>query len=264
MLRAAFDAARMRDQSDTGGGGAEDAPTRAWDGGRYLGARWVPAHPGRVGKAIRPWAAVVHTTDMHPATFHALVKAWAAKPGAGNAAHFVLGRTPAEGLVQVVDVGRNANHAGGKPKHGWFKVDGKLVHPNACSVGIEVHNAGSLVRDAGQWRTWQRKDGGLRPFGAPIPAEDVEVDPKRPHRGWHLPTDWQLAELDRLLLALGDCPVVERRAGPVDLVPSGEAPEWAPRGYRGVPFVGHVTLDPLRKTDPGVPISRWLMARSGA
>jgi hypothetical protein len=252
---------RLGDDHVAGGDSHDEAADPSWDGGRYLGARWAPAHPGRVGRAIRPWAVVVHTTDMRPETFGALVRAWGARPGAGNAAHFVLGRTPDEGLVQVVDVGRNANHAGGQPRHGWFTgAGGELVHPNLVSVGIEVHNAGLLVRDRGQWRTWRRDSGRLVPIGAPIPDADVEPDARHRDRGWHRPTAYQLGELERLLAAIAACSLV--RPWPVGwgVRPSGEPPPWAPRVLHYMPIVGHVTLDPARKTDPGPMLSSWLNA----
>lgn len=59
-----------------------------WERGWWLQARQMPAHRGRIGAAIIPKAVVVHTTDMAPGTFGALVRGWQKRPGAGNAAHF--------------------------------------------------------------------------------------------------------------------------------------------------------------------------------
>ena len=65
---------------DTEGG--DDPEPAVWDGGRYLGAQWRPAHAGRVGPAIRPIGSVVHETQMHPDKFGALVRAWERSAGA--------------------------------------------------------------------------------------------------------------------------------------------------------------------------------------
>lgn len=245
---------------NTAGGDEPDTREPDWSGGRYLGARWAPIHPGRMGGPIKPWAVVVHTTDMHPSTFGALVKAWQRDAGRGAGAHFLLGRTPAEGLVQMVDCDRNGNHAGGNPAHGWFMVNGQKVHPNRMTIGIEVHTAGSVKQDAsGAWRTWD--DG--KPFGAPLDPADVVPDPKRKGRGWHTANEYQLGELKTLLTALAVCPVMAK-APKYTIKPNGEVPDWAPNVRWGtMPVVGHVTLDPNRKSDPGPVMSEWLRTKVG-
>lgn len=271
-------------------GGDDHLSDREWDGGRLTWARWAPAHPGRVGRAIRPWAVVVHATAMHADTFDALVRGWQARPGAGNAAHFIVGRTAAQGTVQVVDVGRNGNHAGGKA-HGWFTLgEGKvtvthgdkterlpnLIHPNVASIGIEVHNAGEVRRINGEWRCGDYAPGGWKPSGAPLHPDDVEAT--NATRGWHRPTEWQLAELGRLLEALKLCPAMSLMSSFIGqrwgVQPNGTPPPWAPsltayvdgddaptEDARILPIVGHCTLDPRDRSDPGLPISRWLAER---
>lgn len=267
FLREVMAAARARLESppepDTAGGDAADEAS-PWAGGRYLGAKWSPIHPGRVGGAIRPWATVVHTTDMAPESFGSLLRAWKASAGRGAGAHFLLGRDASQGLHQLADVGVNGNHAGGKPAHGWIAVGGKMLHPNRVTVGIEVHCAGRLILDsAGRWRRWTREAGRTVPTGAPIPAADVEPDPVHKDRGWHLPTPYQLVELEALLRALGECPVMvpAPAASQWRVAPSGpeHMPTWAPSVViGGRPVLGHVTLDPARKSDPGLVLSRWL------
>ena len=233
-----------------------------WDGGRLSWARWIAAHPGRVGRAIRPWAAVLHTTDMRPETFGALCRSWASKPGAGNAAHFLIGRTAAEGTVQFVDVGRNANHAGGLV-HGWFTAGGERYHPNAVSVGIEVHNAGEVRLVAGQWRMGYYQHG-WHPHGAPLDPADVVVDERRrKDRGCHRPTDWQLAEVARLLAALAEGPMVTAPDG-WGVVGTAPVKPWALRNDR-YPYalVGHHTLDAAGRSDPHAYLSWWAAERFG-
>jgi hypothetical protein len=240
---------------------ADESPD--WDGGRYLGARWSPCHPGRVGRAIKPWLVVVHATDMIPSSFDDLLRARKATAGKGNAEHFLIGRTREQGVVQEIPVDRNANHAGGPDGHGWLKVPGRaaLVHPNAVAIGIEVHCAGALRLIGGQWRYAPRDPAtGLpKPIGGAIPADMVEVDPAREGRGWHRPTTYQLDELRGLLTAIAACPVRVPPPAGWSIVPHGKPPSWAPDVViDGVPVVGHVTLDPNRKGDPHPPIARWL------
>ena len=274
ILRAARDAAvaalapPLQPEPDTAGGD-HDAEPSAWDGGRYRGATQSPIHRGRVGGAIRPWLVVVHTTDMLPSTWPGLLRRLAREPGRGAAAHFWLGRDPGQGLHQLVDIGRNANHAGGTPAHGWLDVRGHRAHPNTCAVGIEVHCAGNVIQRGGLWRAWKREDvdgdgdRDLVPIGPPLPPEDVEPDPAHPGRGWHRPTAYQLRELELLLRALGDCSVMVAPppTSQWSVVPNGpqHLPPWAPSVViGGVPVIGHTTIDPARKSDPGPVLSRWL------
>lgn len=264
-FRAAWAAARAAlaapiGDFNTAGGDDQDDETPEWDGGRYRGARWAPIHPGRVGGAIRPWGVVVHTTDMHPSTFGALVRAWQRDAGRGAGAHFLIGRSSAEGVVQMVDCGRNGNHAGGNPAHGWFTVGGARVHPNRVTVGIEVHAAGAVRFTGGEWRCYS--DG--KPTGAPLLDADVAPDDKRPGRGWHVPNAYQRDALAQLLDALAVCPAMSAAPPPFGIVTNGQAQPWAPRVmWRDrLPVVGHVTLDPARKSDPGPVLSDWLRARA--
>lgn len=258
---------------DGGGDDSDEHPT--WDGGWWLGARRRAAHRGRVGGAIRPWLVVVHTTDVGPSdrTWSGMMDRLERQPGEGNGAHFWIGRDAGQGLVQSVPVDRNANHAGGPDgRHGWLVVDGKRRHPNREAIGIEVSGAGLVLSRGGKW--YARSGGSIT--GAPIPAADVEVDPRHPDRGWHRPSDYQLAELALLLAAIGDSPVLVAAPSrwevlahvrddrvskePVYGPPVADAPRVL---IGGVPVVGHWTLDPGRKGDPWPPLSRWLQGRSG-
>ena len=223
--------------------------------------RWADKsliHPGRIGGKIKPWAAVIHTTDMHPDRFFALVKRWKKVPGAGAGAHFLLGRNEEEGLHQLVPTNRNANHAGGRT-HGNFHVDGKTYSPNNCSIGIEVMNAGRVHWVGGKWRTL---DKGV-PFGTAIPEEDVVHEGRR---SYHDTTEYQKSTLVTLLGDLARhlkdrVPGVGGWTCSTSLIDGKHyiRPEWAPYlTYLGLPVVGHVTLTPDRKADPHLPLSGYL------
>lgn len=230
------------------------APSPAWNLGLWHLASFTPMHPGRVGGTIKPLCSVVHTTDMHPDTFYALVKSWTTQPGAGNGAHFLIGRTQEQGVLQFASITRNANHAGGGASgHGNYRTpSGSLVHPNTISVGIELHCAGRIYKDnSGRWRCGEYQAGKLVLSGAPLPLADVYVDSSG--HGWHMLTEYQRRRLLVLLTNLQAC------------FPPGFNYTISPNGgylANGVPWaslasaqvVGHVTLDPLNKTDPGPPV----------
>ncbi len=239
--------------------------------GWYTGARQWPIHVKRLGGTIAPRVTVVHTTDMAPGTMAALLKRWAEVPGEGAGAHFVIGkqaagqesRVPTGGVVQLAPINRNGNHAGGSklidgkrvPSHGWFRTPaGKLLHPNSYAVGIELDNAGKLARQDG---VWVHKDSGKV-----IPSSDVFLDARG--RGWERVTDYQLLALGALLDALDA--TLERFEAGVTIVPNGS---YAANGVpeASLPWVrevGHWTLDPTRKTDPGPQVDAWLELRARA
>lgn len=225
--------------------------------GWHTGAiRW-PIHAGRIGSAITPRVAVVHTTDMAPGTMPALLRAWATGRGVGAGAHFLLGKrpdtggsVPTGGLVQTVPINRNGNHAGG-PVHGWFlDATGKRWHPNSVAVGIELDNAGRLRR---RGAGWAHPDTGR-------PVTEVYVD-ERGH-GWERVPDYQLETLADLLDALA----LPGLGAGASVEPSGS---YAANGVTWAALtdtreLGHVTLDPVNKLDPGPQVIAWLRARAVA
>lgn len=226
-----------------------------WSDGWWQGATRKPAHPGRVGGPILPWATVVHTTDMLPEEWAALVHAWTDRPADGSCAHFLIGRTEQDGVVQFVPIMRNANHAGG-PGHGVFDTKAaRGIHPNLVTVGIELHCAGGVRQIGGEWRL---VESGVA-HGKPIPDADVVLDPQRPGRGWHRVTDYQLAQLGDLLAELEL--VLQPMPPGANERSTGEAvPSWAlPRSPR---VVGHCSLDPTHRSDPWPTVMAWLRARS--
>ena len=226
-----------------------------WTDGRYAPARRVDAHPGRVGGTIAPWAVVVHTTDMPPETFDALVSSWRTRPGAGDAAHFLIGRDETAGVVQFVPITLNANHAGG-PTHGVFvDAKGTSYHPNLVAVGIELHCAGGVHYLGGEWRLLE--DG--KPSGLPIPDLDVILDPARPGRGWHKVTDYQYQQLEALLHELEYDGLAAAPLGVVAKSPF----ETPPAEALGVGRIcGHWSLDAKSRNDPWTPTMAWLRART--
>lgn len=223
----------------------------------YPDAIVVKAHHGRIGGACNPLAVVVHTTDTMPGGFKAIVKSWSTTVGAGNGAHYLIGRNPTDGIVQFVPHTSNSNHAGGKT-HGNWLINKMPVHPNTISIGIEIDAGGKLYKNIiGNW---------IHPDTRKIvPDTDVYID-KWGH-GWHRVTQYQLDQLDKLLNWL--CDNVLGSLYHVDInhsiVPNGTYKDnhvspWAESNkYKWL--VGHVTLDPFNKTDPGPQVmeilSKW-------
>lgn len=221
-----------------------DAPS--FTSGVWWHARRIACHPGRMGGAIHPFAIVVHTTDMLPGEWDALLTAWTTKAGEGACAHFLIGRDEAEGVVQFVPINRNGNHAGG-PGSGRFVVAGAEVHPNLVTVGIEVHCAGGVRLVNGAWRL---VEGGVA-HGAAIPASDVTPDPQRPGRGWHHVTDFQREQLFALLADL------DAVLAPIPAGTTTRAFGEVPAPYSVMPpgrIVTHAQLDPVHRADPWPPL----------
>lgn len=214
-------------------------------------AKRVPMHPGRIGRAITPRTLIVHTTDMRPGTFNAVVKSWTSQPGKGNGAHFLLGKDERDGCVQFASTVVNANHAGG-PNCGGYKLpNGKLLNPNLVGVGIEIDNAGRLTKDK---KGWYQKDTGHR-----FAPENVFVDDKG--RGWERVTDYQMKMLAKLWTALK--PTLTGWPSGSTVVPN-EPYEKHGSGYAKPTkpsLTGHCSTNVINKTDPGpqvmVEINKW-------
>lgn len=244
------------------------APRNGFVGGWWAGARRFDIHSGRLGNVIEAWSTTVHTTDMAPGTMAALLKQWRASAGRGAGAHFLIGKQlagenapiPTGGIVQLAPITRNANHAGGSPGHGWFLLpNGRLAHPNSVSVGIEIDNAGRLVRagSGGRGDAWVHRDSGK--VFAP---KDVYVDARG--RGWERVTDYQMSSLVLLLDVLDETLVMPPKG--VIVIPNGtyQANGALDAVLPGVREVGHWTLDPTRKSDPGPQVTDLLRARAAA
>lgn len=214
------------------------------------------AHAGRVGGPIRPYATVVHGTASVPEGFANLIDSWTQTAGAGECAHFVIGRSPAEGVVQLVPIFRNGNHAGG-PGAGHFAPTHD--HPNNVSVGIELHCGGLARLVGGVWRIWAYlpESHSWGPVGNPIDAADVVVDPTAADRGWHVVTAYQYEQLGALLNALEQV-LAPLPAGCVAVSPSQQPSDWAifPTGR----VVAHASLHFREREDPWPPTCAWMRA----
>jgi hypothetical protein len=242
----------------------------------HWGLTRASIHPKRLGGVIAPWAATLHTTDMHPSTFSALLRRAANDPGRGSGFHFLIGADEGEGTHQLASVFRNANHAGagvdanGKARpHGWLTVERQvgvepqLYHPNRVSVGIEVHCPGRVIRTGGHWRMI---DGSGKVTGAPVDASRVTETARG--EGWGAPTAYQLRMTSLLLDELGSF-LPAPPVGRVGVRPNGEPKLWAqetrrlaqPLDRRGLPVFGHVDFDPRRKGDPGPDLIRLIALR---
>lgn len=220
----------------------EKANSGEFKEGRWSLATYKEMFAGRIGRSIVPRTLVVHTTDMRPGTFGALVRNWQRQLGAGNGAHFLIGRTPVDGVVQFAPIHRNANHAGGP---GCGSIGG--LHPNTVSVGVEIHAAGRLRKVNGKWMDWEKVEV--------IPDSDVFLDSVG--KGWHRVTPYQMEMLRKLWEALR--PTL--RAWPAGTVVTPSA-SYALNGVahyaaaKSPMLVGHVSMNPGRKSDPGPQVMR--------
>lgn len=220
---------------------------------RIIAGHWSPAvyklaNPARIGQFINVASVVVHTTDTYPGGFKAIVNSWTKTVGAHNCAHFLIGRSEDDGTVQFVTMNNNANHAGGI-KHGWYRraKDGMLLHPNEWSVGIEIDNAGRVYA-SNTSSDFVHKDTGKH-----INKEDVYTDKVHGHH-WHKITDYQKTTLRNLMDdILSRAEKTRFKKDQVVIVSNGSykdnLAEWAAPWRPDV--VGHATLDPYNKSDPG-------------
>lgn len=136
---------------------------------------------------------------------------WLVNPKAKASAHVVIGRDGK--ITQLVPFNKVAWHAGASR---WEGIEGLNRH----SIGIELDNAGRLVRKGGKWQAW---------FGGSFKDADVmEAVHKNESTssGWHVYTPEQIeaaAELAALLVDQYDLQDV----------------------------IGHDDISPGRKFDPG-------------
>ncbi|MCP5364006.1 MAG: N-acetylmuramoyl-L-alanine amidase [Hyphomicrobiales bacterium] len=136
---------------------------------------------------------------------------WLSSNGSGASAHLVIGRNG--DIVQLVPFNKVALHAG---RSRWRGLEGL----NRYSIGIELDNAGRLIRKADSWYAW---------FGMPVAEQEIfEAAHKNGSDvcGWHTYEDRQMevaAKVARTLV----------------------------KHYGLFDVVGHDDIAPHRKEDPG-------------
>lgn len=238
------------------------APRPTFTDGWYNAARRSKSI--RAGGPITPRGVVVHATACVPGTMASLLRQQATQGGNGSSYHFLLGRRaptatelleeqwPSAGLAQIIPIIRNGNHAGGARAgfHGKVIAPGLSDHPNLHYVGIEIDCACRLQFSHGV---------AIHPeTSTPIAPEDVWLDERG--KPWHRVTDYQLETLGRLLDDL-DAVLVRFPSG-TTIAPNGSVPSWGM--CSGTRFIGHVTLDPANRSDPGPQVMAWLRERYDA
>jgi len=217
---------------------AEKVNSGEFKEGKWSLATYKEMFAGRIGRAIVPRTLVVHTTDMQPGTFNALVRNWTSQLGRGNGAHFLIGKSEAGGgVIQFAPIHRNGNHAGGSNCGSIGELN-----PNVCSVGVEIDNAGKLTKNkAGQWT--HKESGHV------FAPEDVFIDAKG--HGWEKVTPYQLQMLERLWTALK--PTLKPWSADSIVKPNGSYADngclWAKPVKPSL--IGHASTNPINKTDPG-------------
>ena len=226
------------------------AKVPAFAGGLWSAATYKPAHPGRVGGSIAYKTLVVHTTDMMPEAFQALVTAWTNKAGNGACAHFLIGRDATQGTIQFVPITKNGNHAGGNPCGHYKLPTGALVHPNTVAIGVELHGAGYLRFRGG---AWLHTDSGRN-----VAASDVYIDGRG--RGFMAITPYQLRVLETLISDLGLPGLPEGSTiSPDASYDSQGVADFA--SCKSPTVAGHVSLDPINRTDPGPQVMSWMRSK---
>ena len=160
------------------------------------------------GSTLAPDTIVIHYTAGRNAksAVDTLVN-----PGVKASAHLVVGRSGE--IFQLVPFDVIAWHAG-RSRYGGRKGYNKY------SIGIEIDNAGVLVKSGDVYRSW---------FGATYPEDQVV---KAVHRNqnvakyWHAYTDKQIAAVEEICRVLADA-------------------------YPIKDILGHEEISPNRKIDPG-------------
>lgn len=160
------------------------------------------------GAVIAPKYLIIHFTA---GSSTASSIAWFKNPQAKASAHLVIDRASGA-ITQMVDFNVTAWHAG---KSKWKTVNGL----NACSIGIELDNAGQMTKSGEQFLSWFKK---------PYPADDIftAVDAKGKETYWHEYSEAQMAALLEAAAALH-------------------------AAYNFADILGHSDIAPGRKTDPG-------------
>jgi len=184
-----------------------------------------------------PDAVVQHSTATAWGTMPALLNAIRRKGGRDASWHACVDEFG--DLWQSISFRRAAWHAG-SASAAKAEIDGKLVPLNLCSIGIEVINAGEVRKVGGVWRAWPFAGNDDRGPGPEIPDTQVVTLGPRHYHGY---TSAQRMTCRRLWDAIRAAyPRVTRS---VTLV----HPDGKRDTMRG-DVIGHVDVDPRRKSDP--------------
>ena len=165
-----------------------------------------------IGGIIQPRYLVIHYTAGSSATGSI---SWLKNPASKVSAHLVIARDGA--ITQMVPFNRLAKHAGASR---W----GGIVGLNRYSTGIELDNAGQLIRSGGKWvspisrRSYSDADVTVAPHRNDPPGTEPS--------GWHAYTE---AQIDATL----------------------EAGLALVNHYTLADVLGHDDIAPTRKRDPG-------------
>ena len=164
--------------------------------------------PNKSG-TINPLYLIMHYTAG--VSTSAAIK-WLCDARAKASAHLVVG--PDGAVTQLVAFNKKAWHAGNSS---WNDLNGM----NSFSIGIEIVNAGKLIKnESGEWFTWSKH---------PIPVDEVTIATHKHESspaGWHLYTDVQLRAATEVGIALN-------------------------QKYKFLDVLGHDDISPGRKVDPG-------------
>lgn len=166
------------------------------------------ARSPNLGGAIVPTCLVLHYTagrSLDSSVAHFM------SPAAQASAHLVVGRDGR--IVQMAPFNRAAWHAG---RSVWKGVQGLNQH----SIGIEMDNAGRLVRSGDGYRSW---------FQGVYPAADVVI---ARHRNEQAEACWHAFTGEQIETVLGITTLLMRE-------------------YQLKEVLGHDDIAPLRKSDPG-------------
>ncbi len=161
-----------------------------------------------MGGKIKPLYLIIHYTAGSSADSSIN---WLKDPKAKASAHLVIGRDGT--ITQMVDFDKMAWHAG---KSQWNNLNSLNGH----SIGIELDNAGQLIRKNDGWRAWFRKE---------YPDNEVIVARHKhlvEESGWH---DFTTEQIEAC---------VEASAAIVN-------------HYKLKDILGHEDISPFRKVDPG-------------
>jgi hypothetical protein len=216
----------------------------------------VPMHAGRVGPVIKPRGIIWHYTAMLESTELPLVTSWQQNRGKGNGANFLVRRNGQ--IIQLCDITRNGNHAGGSTtgriffsNRGEHPSDGTGHHPNSVAVGVELSNPGRVRKDDKGWRiAYTGADRVNVDSALYVVRTDKElgIESRREDWGWVEYTEQQRIAAVEIIVACGiagvrDEPVIVKRKK-INGRDYGEVSIGSMR-------LGHEDLDPSRKSDPG-------------